>query len=38
MQVNILYRPAHTMAQVWLAPNELIVAEFGAMVGMSPNV
>lgn len=38
MQINILYRPAHTLAQVWLAPNEQIVAESGAMVGMSPNV
>jgi uncharacterized protein (TIGR00266 family) len=38
MQVNILYRPAHTLAQVWLMPNEQIVAESGAMVGMSPNV
>jgi uncharacterized protein (TIGR00266 family) len=38
MQVNILYRPAHTMAQIWLAPNESVIAESGAMVGMSPNV
>lgn len=38
MQVNILYRPAHTLAQVWLQANESIVAESGAMVGMSTNV
>jgi uncharacterized protein (TIGR00266 family) len=38
MQVNILYRPAHTMAQLWLGPNESVVAESGAMVGMSPNM
>ena len=38
MQINILYRPAHTLAQVWLHPNEAVVAETGAMVGMSPNV
>src|SRR5689334_10127508 len=38
MQVNVLYRPAHTMAQVWLSPNESVVAESGAMVGMSANV
>ncbi len=38
MKINILYRPAHTMAQIWLAPNESIVAEAGAMVGMSTNL
>ena len=38
MQINILYRPAHTLAQVWLHPNEAAVAETGAMVGMSTNV
>lgn len=38
MQVNILYRPAHTLAQVWLAPGEQLLAEPGAMVGMSPNM
>ena len=38
MQINILYRPAHTLAQVWLHPNEAVVAETGAMVGMSTNV
>ncbi len=38
MQFNIHYRPAHTLAQVWLQQNESIVAESGAMVGMSTNV
>jgi len=38
MQFNILYRPAHTLAQVHLGPNESVTAESGAMVGMSSNV
>ncbi|MCC7538013.1 MAG: TIGR00266 family protein [Deltaproteobacteria bacterium] len=38
MQTNILYRPAHTIAQVALSPGESIVAESGAMIGMSSNV
>lgn len=38
MQVNILYRPAHTIAQVMLQPNESVVAESGAMIGTSTNV
>lgn len=38
VQINILYRPAHSLAQVWLHPNEQVVAESGALVGMSPNV
>jgi uncharacterized protein (TIGR00266 family) len=38
MQVNVLYRPSQTIAQCWLAPNESVVAESGAMVGMSTNV
>jgi uncharacterized protein (TIGR00266 family) len=38
MQTNLLYRPSQTLAQVWLAPGESIVAESGAMVGMSTNV
>jgi len=38
MQVNILYRPAHTLAQVWLSANESVIAESGAMIGMTPNV
>lgn len=38
MQINLLYRPSQSLAQVWLAPNEAVVAESGAMVGMTPNV
>lgn len=38
MQVNLLYRPAQALAQCWLQPGESVVAESGAMVGMSPNV
>ena len=38
MQVNVLYRPSQTVAQVWLQPNEAIMAESGAMMGMSTNV
>jgi uncharacterized protein (TIGR00266 family) len=38
VQVNLLYRPSQTLAQCWLHPNESVVAESGAMVGMSTNV
>jgi len=38
MQVNVLYRPSQTVAQVWLQPNESLMAESGAMMGMSTNV
>jgi len=38
MQIDIQYRPAHSLAKVTLEPNESIVAESGAMVGMSTNV
>jgi uncharacterized protein (TIGR00266 family) len=38
MHVAIDYRPAHSLAKVALAPGESIVAESGAMVGMSSNV
>lgn len=38
MQINVLHRPAQALAQVWLQPGESIVAESGAMVGMTPNV
>lgn len=38
MQISIDYRPAQAMATVALAPGESIVAESGAMVGMSTNV
>ncbi|MBX3269956.1 MAG: TIGR00266 family protein [Sandaracinaceae bacterium] len=35
---EIGYRPAHSLAKVQLQPNESLVAESGAMVGMSTNV
>lgn len=38
MQINLLHRPAQALAQVWLEANESIVAESGAMVGMTTNV
>ncbi len=38
MQIDIGYRPAQAMARVSLQPGEAVVAETGAMVGMSPNV
>ncbi len=38
MQFELLYRPVSTLAQVQLGPNEQILAEPGAMVGMSTNV
>jgi len=38
MQVEIGYRPSQSMARVLLEPGESIVAESGAMVGMSTNV
>jgi uncharacterized protein (TIGR00266 family) len=38
MQIDVMYRPAHSLARVSLPPGESIVAESGAMVGMSPNV
>lgn len=38
MQVDIGYRPAHSLAKVSLQYGESIIAEAGAMVGMSPNV
>jgi uncharacterized protein (TIGR00266 family) len=38
MQIEILYRPAHSLARVHLTPGEAILAEAGAMVGMSTNV
>jgi uncharacterized protein (TIGR00266 family) len=37
-QIEIGYRPAHSLAKVTLQPDEQILAESGAMVGMSPNV
>src|SRR5262245_24536422 len=38
MQVNVLYRPSQTVAQCWLQPGESLMAESGAMMGMSTNV
>jgi uncharacterized protein (TIGR00266 family) len=38
VRIDILYRPAHSLAQVALAPGESILAESGAMVGMTTNV
>jgi uncharacterized protein (TIGR00266 family) len=38
MQVNLLYRPSQAIAQCWLAPGESVMAESGAMMGMSTNV
>ena len=38
MEFDIRYRPAHTLARVTLQVGETIVAESGAMVGMSPNM
>jgi uncharacterized protein (TIGR00266 family) len=38
MEVHVAYRPAHALARVLLGPNEQVVAESGAMVGMSTNV
>lgn len=38
MKIQILHRPAHSLAQIRLEQDESIVAEAGAMVGMTPNV
>ncbi len=38
MNVELLYRPAYTIARVTLGPNEVVRVESGAMVGMSPGV
>ncbi len=38
MQIDIGYRPAHSLARVALQHGESILAESGAMVGMSTNV
>jgi uncharacterized protein (TIGR00266 family) len=38
VNVEILYRPAHSLAKVSLMPGESLIAESGAMVGMSTNV
>jgi uncharacterized protein (TIGR00266 family) len=38
MQINVLYKPSQTIAQIALQPNESIMAESGAMMGMSTNI
>ncbi len=38
MQINLLYQPSQALAQCWLQPGESVLAESGAMVGMTPNV
>jgi len=38
MNVDIDYRPAHSLAKVTLQAGESVIAESGAMVGMSTNV
>lgn len=38
MQFEILYRPAHSLAVVHLAPNESIRAEASAMISMTRNI
>lgn len=38
MKIEIGYRPAQSLARVVLEPEESVVAESGAMVGMSTNV
>ncbi|MBC7173508.1 MAG: AIM24 family protein, partial [Polyangiaceae bacterium] len=38
MQIDIGYRPGQSMARVTLAPGESVIAESGAMIGMSTNV
>jgi uncharacterized protein (TIGR00266 family) len=38
MQVEVLYRPSYSLAQVTLEPGEPIQVEAGAMVGMSPSL
>src|SRR5512136_383220 len=38
MNIDIGYRPAHALATISLQHGESVIAESGAMVGMSPNV
>lgn len=38
MQIDIRYRPAQSLACLSLAPGESVIAESGAMVGMSTNM
>ncbi|HVE86062.1 MAG TPA: TIGR00266 family protein [Myxococcales bacterium] len=38
MQIDLQHRPSQAMAHVVLGPGESVMAESGAMVGMTPNV
>lgn len=38
MKVEILFRPSYSIAKVLLDPNEALIAESGAMVGMSADI
>lgn len=38
MQVDVLHRPSYSLARVTLAANETLLAETGAMVGMSTGI
>jgi uncharacterized protein (TIGR00266 family) len=38
MQIKILYRPSQSLAEVSLSAGESVLAESGALVGMTPNV
>ena len=38
MDIDIKYRPVNSLAEIRLEPNERVIAEPGAMVGMSTNV
>lgn len=38
MKVEILFRPSYSIAKVLLDPNEAVIAESGAMVGMSADI
>jgi uncharacterized protein (TIGR00266 family) len=38
MKVEILFRPSYSIAKVMLDPNEAVIAESGAMVGMSADI
>lgn len=38
MQIDLQHQPSQALARVALAPGESVVAESGAMVGMTPNV
>lgn len=38
MKVEILFRPSYSIAKLLLDPNEALIAESGAMVGMSADI